>query len=114
MFKVLLTLTDPQNIIRLLWEGGWVRSASIGFNPIAWRDNDHGGKDFTEWELLEWSLCPIGANQEALRLAAKALEGGDAQPQQGGDYGLTMLERDLLIDRVEEFMAAVKTALRLP
>lgn len=73
---------DPQNVILLLWNGGWVNAASIGFDPTGgpprsrgWEENDLGGRDFTEWELLEWSLVPIPANQEALRLAAKALTG---------------------------------------
>ena len=65
---------DPQNIVRLLWAGKWIGAASVGFNPIQIEDNDIGGKDYTEWDLLEWSLVPIPANQEALRLAAKAFE----------------------------------------
>jgi hypothetical protein len=62
---------DPQNIVRLLWEGGWVRTASIGFIPAQGKQNAEGGMDFSEWELLEWSLVPIPANQDALRLAVK-------------------------------------------
>ena len=65
---------DPQNIVRLLWDGGWVRTASIGFRPIEMQPNEYGGNDITAWELLEWSLVPIPANQDALRLAAKALD----------------------------------------
>jgi HK97 family phage prohead protease len=68
---------DPQNIVRLLWDGGWVRTASIGFRPIEVQPNEFGGHDFTAWELLEWSLVPIPANADALRLAAKALEMGE-------------------------------------
>jgi len=66
---------DPQNIVRLLWDGGWVRTASIGFRPIEMQPNEFGGNDITVWELLEWSLVPIPANADALRLAAKALDG---------------------------------------
>jgi HK97 family phage prohead protease len=74
---------DPQNIVRLLWDGGWVRTASIGFRPIEMQPNEFGGNDITAWELLEWSLVPIPANQDALRLAAKALDmTGDAAPAQ--------------------------------
>jgi HK97 family phage prohead protease len=69
---------DPQNIVRLLWDGGWVRTASIGFRPIEMQPNEFGGNDITAWELLEWSLVPIPANADALRLAAKAL---DAAPE---------------------------------
>jgi HK97 family phage prohead protease len=63
---------DPQNIVRLLWEGNWVRTASIGFNPLNGAANSNGGVDYTEWELLEWSLVPIPMNQDALRLAVKS------------------------------------------
>jgi len=70
--------SDPQNIIALLWDGGWIQTASIGFAPQTSEDNDVGGKDFTQWELLEWSLVPIPANQSALRLAVKCLECEDA------------------------------------
>jgi len=58
----------------LLWAGGWVKAASIGFAPITWEENDEGGWTFTEWELLEWSLVPVPANQEALRRMVKAFE----------------------------------------
>lgn len=68
---------DPQNVVRLLWDGGWVRAASIGFIPRNGTKNEFGGMDFTDVELLEWSLVSIPANQEALRLAVKALDAGD-------------------------------------
>lgn len=64
---------DPQNIIRLLWEGEWIRTASIGFIPKAGKPNELGGTDFSAWDLLEWSLVPIPSNQDALRLAVKGL-----------------------------------------
>lgn len=62
---------DPQNIVLLLWNGGWVQTASIGFIPKAGKPNAEGGTDFTEWELLEWSIVPIPSNQDAVRLAVK-------------------------------------------
>lgn len=64
---------DPQNIVRLLWEGEWIRTASIGFIPRQGKPNELGGTDFTAWELLEWSLVPIPSNQDALRLAMKGI-----------------------------------------
>ena len=70
---------DPQNIVRLLWDGGWIRTASIGFRPLIAEPNEYGGQDFKEWELLEWSVTPVPANAAALRLAAKALD-YDAAP----------------------------------
>ena len=77
---------DPQNIVRLLWDGGWVRTASIGFRPIEMAPNEYGGNDITAWELLEWSLVPIPANQDALRLAAKALAAFGAVEPGGQGY----------------------------
>lgn len=61
---------DPQNIVRLLWDGGWIKAASIGFIPLRTQPNEAGGLDHLEWELLEWSLVQIPANASALALAA--------------------------------------------
>lgn len=72
---------DPQNIVKLLWDGGWIRTASIGFIPKAAQPNQAGGNDFTQWELLEWSLVPIPANQDALRMSMKALDAEDGKPE---------------------------------
>jgi HK97 family phage prohead protease len=66
--------SDPMHIIRALWEQGLLRAGSIGFIPLESRDNEFGGKDFTKWELLELSLTPIPANQDAIRLAVKAFD----------------------------------------
>jgi hypothetical protein len=63
---------DPQNIVLLLWAEDFIRASSIGFIPEAMVPNDLGGLDFVSWELLEWSICAVPANQDALRLAAEA------------------------------------------
>jgi len=68
--------SDPMTVIRALWDQKLLRAASIGFNPTKWMENEVGGRDFVEWELLEISIVPIPANQNALRLAAKAIDGG--------------------------------------
>ncbi len=65
---------DPQSIVRLLWAGKWLRSASIGFMPRAAVANDLGGQDYSEWELLEWSLVPVPMNPQALSMALKAVD----------------------------------------
>jgi len=69
---------DPMTIVQALWDQGLLKAASIGFNPSQYEKNDFGGRDFTEWELLEISLVPVPANQEALRLAAKAIKDFEA------------------------------------
>lgn len=89
---------DPQNVIRLLWEQDFIRTASIGFQPIAAAPNDLGGLDFTSWELLEWSLVPVPANQGALALAAKsyprALQAYE-QRRAGGGFDVLKLAQAL-------------------
>jgi len=53
---------DPQNIVRLLWEGQWIRTASIGFIPMEFDENEHGGRNYNDWQLLELVAGP-GAGQ---------------------------------------------------
>lgn len=49
------------------------RAGSIGFIPWARSYNeedklpDQPGATFTEWELMEFTLCPVGSNRAALR-----------------------------------------------
>lgn len=66
------TDADPQHIVRQLWAEKLINAASIGFQPLQATPNDLGGLDFVSWELLEWSLVPIPANADALRLAYDA------------------------------------------
>lgn len=68
---------DPMHVIKALWSQGLLRGASIGFRPIKTKSNEYGGKDILEAELLEVSLVPIPANQEALRVVMKSITGSD-------------------------------------
>jgi HK97 family phage prohead protease len=53
-----------------LVEAGFVKAVSVGFRPRAWVWNDeHAGYDFERNELLEISVVPVPANQEALLAA---------------------------------------------
>ena len=92
--------SDPMHIIRALWEQGLLKAASIGFNPLRYADNQFGGKDIAESELLEISLVPIPANQTALRLAVKGIglddEERDAEPGTEKDPGETTAEADAI------------------
>lgn len=72
--------TDPMHIIRALWDGGLLKAASIGFQPLEAQPNEKGGRDIQRAELMEISLVPIPANQNALRLAAKAMDMADEAP----------------------------------
>jgi HK97 family phage prohead protease len=66
--------------IHNLWAGKFINATSIGFMPIDSKDlaKDDGSfsapQDYVSWELLEFSLVPVPANQNALRLAMKTLE----------------------------------------
>jgi HK97 family phage prohead protease len=53
--------------VRNAWEQGIIRAASIGFRPIESERNERGGRRYTRWELLEWSLVAVPANAEAVR-----------------------------------------------
>lgn len=53
-------------------KAGFIKACSIGFRPTKWQYNDdRGGVDFEAAEMLEFSICPIPANAEAL-IAARA------------------------------------------
>ncbi len=60
-----------EQVFRLV-KAGFLRACSIGFRPLEWEyDDERGGVTFQKSELLEWSICPIPANAEAL-VAARA------------------------------------------
>ena len=56
-----------------LLKGGYLRGTSVGFKPLKYvRNEDRGGLDFTQQELLEFSIVPIPANPQALMEARGA------------------------------------------
>jgi hypothetical protein len=61
---------DPHiDAVRKLWELGFLNAASVGFTPKSGTPTGKGGTRYTDWELLEFSIVPIPANADALRLA---------------------------------------------
>lgn len=67
----------PDTILSL-FKQGVIRGFSVGFEPVEYRmptphDVQCFGKDcrqvFSKWKLLEYSVAPLPANQEALALA---------------------------------------------
>ncbi len=93
---------DPMTVIRALWDQKLLRACSIGFNPTKWMENEVGGKDFVEWELLEISIVPIPANQNALRLAAKAIGSGEPEEDIAGTIIVPSLPEAASADEIEE------------
>ena len=51
-----------------LYRDGYQKAGSVGFRRLE-EENRDGVNHVTKWELVEFSLVPIGANQEALRKA---------------------------------------------
>jgi hypothetical protein len=104
--------TDPQHIVLLLWNQDFVRTASIGFIPETLAPNDFGGLDFVSWELLEWSLVPVPANADALRLAAEAYPKAFKEYQKRGRVLSAANEKKLAAarDALDEVLASVAEA----
>jgi hypothetical protein len=96
---------DPQNIVRLLWAGSWIKTASVGFVPLEQVPNDLGGVDYVSWELLEWSLVPVPMNPGALALAMKGM-GAMLELREG--RVLSARNRELITGAVDAMRAAVK------
>jgi len=53
--------------VRNAFDQGVLRAASVGFKPIDAEPMAGGGIRYRSWELLEWSLVPVPANQDAVR-----------------------------------------------
>lgn len=51
-----------------LYKGGFMNAWSIGFIPLEVEDREEGGREFKEWELLEYSAVLVPDNPEALTL----------------------------------------------
>jgi hypothetical protein len=116
-----------------LWNGKFLNAASIGFQPgdgensvspiIDDAGKPTGGVQYNEWELLEFSIVPVPANQEALRLALKAIGGEQIPPQQEGAANstdsnidahtqLTSDERKAVTDALSRYFATLKEVLQ--
>jgi hypothetical protein len=47
-------------------KAGYLPANSIGFHPLEWKPNDHGGITFLRWELIEISKVELPANPYAI------------------------------------------------
>lgn len=54
--------------IHALWDAQFLSAVSVGFIPLEWAQ-DATDPTITKSELLEFSIVPVPANQEALRMA---------------------------------------------
>jgi hypothetical protein len=53
--------------VRNAFDQGVLRAASVGFIPLEDESLGRRGLRYTKWEVIEWSLVPVGANAEAVR-----------------------------------------------
>ena len=104
---------DTEDAIEIynLWKGGFLSAASIRFSPtksINLTDSSWGPKEFVEWELLEYSIVPIPANAEALRLALKSVKPGVALAV---EKSLSDMERKTTEDMIKALSDRLETTL---
>ena len=90
---------DAENVLQLI-RGGYLKAASVGFVPIEFKLSDKPdrkyGIDFTQQELLEWSIVGIPANPFCtivLPAAGKKLM--DGQPERDEADAESRLAREL-------------------
>lgn len=118
---------DPLHIVRALWDQGLLRAASVGFKPlkvverapeevgladgnVIFDESRRPVRVVAEWELMEWSLVPIPANQEALRLAAKGVVPPEAETHD--DAGVSV--KGVVPRNVSSELAPIGTPWRRP
>jgi len=100
-------------------KGGFLNAVSVGFSPIKYafseEDDRSFGIDFTEQELLEFSVVPIPANPEALveaRAAGVDMAGFEEWAEKllrdGGKAVIAKEKMDLILALPEEFRATAK------
>lgn len=107
-------VSEQAALVKRLWAGGFLNAVSIGFVPYQHEYRDIDGKNvrvYTDWELLEFSIVPVPANQEALRMALKALEEKRAEKRAVpyADHGISYDDWDApaLGDFTDESMEAL-------
>jgi hypothetical protein len=73
-----------------LYKGGFMNAWSIGFIPFKYADIQNGGRQFTEWELLEFSAVLVPDNPEALTIMRS--KGIDTAPLEAANAEATKEE----------------------
>jgi HK97 family phage prohead protease len=71
--------------VKNAWEQGIVRAASIGFLPHKAEPIERGWR-YTDWTLLELSLCPVGAQPDAVRAYRRFGLDGPTSCEQASAY----------------------------
>ncbi len=66
--------TDFAQEVKSLVDAGFLKGASVGFNPLEPGEPLPNGQGYRykRWELLEWSIVSVGVNPDALLVVAKS------------------------------------------
>jgi len=64
---------DLADTVFELYRQGFLKAFSVGFIPLEYEPNEHGGMTYKRQELLEISAVTVPANPEALMLAYKSM-----------------------------------------
>ena len=104
-------VNEEAALVRGLWEGNFLNAISIGFIPHKWeKRKDQNGEElqrgwvFTDWELLEYSVVTVPANQNALRLALNLVGDNAILNQAEGELleGLQGIQVQQLLDQITQ------------
>jgi HK97 family phage prohead protease len=109
--------------VKQLVDGGFIRAASVGFNPITYEPRPGKGYHHTRWELLEWSVVSIPSNPDALIVAAqskglqvpaltKMLNGAPTWIRLPKELGGGAIERGYFVQLIRRITADALEALR--
>lgn len=106
--------------VKNAWDQGVLRATSIGLNPMKWGyDEERRGYDFLEWDLLEFSICPVPMNPEAVRtMSAQGVDltgiVEEAANKLTATIKLDASELTAAIDRLEALRKAVPQTIVTP
>lgn len=92
-----------------LVKGGFVNAGSVGFIPMKYEINrETGGLDFKEQELIEFSICGVPMNPDALAQARSLGFDGDAIERAFGEACPVMPLATKAAEFRAELLASVK------
>lgn len=80
---------------------GTLRGCSISFLPLGQvGKNQSGGNYYERWKLLEWSICPIGSNADAVKLSKKFSSYDKSAPKFHQGDRVVAEGEDAIVERV--------------
>lgn len=94
-------VSELADTVHGLVKGGFMNATSVGFRPkrdkYAWNE-ERGGIDFEEQELLEFSLVPVPSNPEAIMTLSKDFAGAAAAGLDLGPIRKALALADAVVD----------------